>query len=93
MTTKPPLYPLLLQPALHVKVWGGRRLTDVMNKNLPTSEPYGEAWELHDTAAVALCGTATGTFAGTFLFFTLEPEAAFTPENPATQNQNHQCRG
>lgn len=46
------LYPLLLEPALHVKVWGGCRLADVMNKQLPTDEPYGEAWELHDTSMI-----------------------------------------
>ncbi len=50
MTT---LYPLLVEPSLHVKVWGGRRLETVMHKALPTSEPYGESWELHDTAMVA----------------------------------------
>ena len=47
------LYPLLLNPALHVKVWGGRRLETVMHKALPTDEPYGESWEMHDTATVA----------------------------------------
>lgn len=47
------LYPLLLDPALHVKVWGGRKLAQVMHKPLPTDEPYGESWELHDTAKVA----------------------------------------
>jgi mannose-6-phosphate isomerase len=47
-----PLYPFLLQPALHVKVWGGRRLETSLHKALPTDEPYGESWEMHDTAAV-----------------------------------------
>lgn len=47
------LYPFKLSPALHVKVWGGRRLADIMRKSLPTAEPYGESWELHDTAIVA----------------------------------------
>jgi mannose-6-phosphate isomerase len=47
------LYPFLLQPALHVKVWGGRRLETALHKPLPTDEPYGESWEMHDTAAVA----------------------------------------
>ena len=47
------LYPLLLQPTLHIKVWGGRRLGSVLNKALPTGEPYGESWELHDTSTVA----------------------------------------
>jgi len=50
MTT---LYPLLLQATLHTKVWGGRRLETVMHKSLPTSEPYGESWELYDTSTVA----------------------------------------
>lgn len=45
-------YPLLLQPALHVKVWGGRKLETVMHKPLPSAEPYGESWELHDSATV-----------------------------------------
>ena len=46
------LYPLKLQPALHVKVWGGRRLATQLRKTLPTDEPYGESWELHDSALV-----------------------------------------
>ncbi len=46
------LYPFLLQPALHVKVWGGRRLETSMHKQLPTREPYGESWEMHDSATV-----------------------------------------
>lgn len=46
------LYPLLLNPSLHVKVWGGRRLETIMGKTLPTDEPYGESWEMHDTATV-----------------------------------------
>jgi len=51
--TQPSLYPLLMQPSLHVKVWGGRRLETVLGKTLPSAEPYGEAWEVHDTATVA----------------------------------------
>ncbi len=51
--TQVPLYPLLMNPALHVKVWGGRRLATLMGKPLPTAEPYGESWEVHDTAIVA----------------------------------------
>jgi mannose-6-phosphate isomerase len=53
------LYPLLLEPALHVKVWGGRKLETLMHKDLATDEPYGESWELHDTAKVA-----NGDYAG-----------------------------
>lgn len=50
---KTPLYPLLLKSTLHVKVWGGRQLESVLNKHLPSAEPYGESWELHDTSTVA----------------------------------------
>lgn len=53
------LYPLLLQAALHTRVWGGRKLATVMHKTLPDSQPYGEAWEMHDTAIVT-----NGAFAG-----------------------------
>lgn len=59
MTEKPVLYPLLLLPSLHIKVWGGRQLETVMRKRLPTSDPYGESWEMHDTATVA-----NGPYAG-----------------------------
>src|SRR5262249_35572250 len=37
----------------HVKVWGGRRLETSLHKQLPTNEPYGESWEMHDTSVVA----------------------------------------
>jgi len=50
--SKPALYPLKLAPSLHTKVWGGRKLSTEMNIPLPTSEPYGEAWELHDTSTI-----------------------------------------
>ena len=47
------LYPLKLDSALHVKVWGGRRLATQLRKRLPTAQPYGESWELHDSALAA----------------------------------------
>ena len=46
------LYPLKLQPALHVKVWGGMRLHEVLDKPPPEGQPYGESWELHDSVVV-----------------------------------------
>ncbi len=67
--TQTNLYPLLLDPALHVKVWGGRRLADVMGKTLLGGEPYGEAWEMHDTARVvngALCDRTLGDLLALF---------------------------
>src|SRR5690242_3554133 len=47
------LYPLLMQPALHVRVWGGRHLSTLLNKQLPSNDRYAEAWEVHDTATIA----------------------------------------
>lgn len=41
------VYPLRFEPALHVKVWGGRQLETRLGKPLPTGEPYGESWELY----------------------------------------------
>ena len=46
------LYPIKLQPVLHVKVWGGRKLAERLNKTMPSTEPYGESWELHGAARV-----------------------------------------
>lgn len=51
--TQVSLYPLKLNPTMHVKVWGGRNLANHLNKPLPSDEPYGESWELHDSACVA----------------------------------------
>jgi mannose-6-phosphate isomerase len=48
-----PLYPLKLEPTLHVRVWGGRQLAERLGKRLPTDEPYGESWEVHDTSTIA----------------------------------------
>ncbi len=54
--------PLLLQPALKVKVWGGRQL-ETLGIALPDAQPYGEAWLLDDSATVAagpLAGRSLG---------------------------------
>jgi mannose-6-phosphate isomerase len=32
-------------------VWGGRRLNEVLGKDLPTDDPYGESWEISDHAS------------------------------------------
>lgn len=63
MSTTKFLYPFLLQPVLHARVWGGRRLADVFGKALPTDEPYGESWELHDSVRV-LNGSLAGKTIG-----------------------------
>ena len=40
-------YPIVFEPILKPKVWGGRRLVQ-LGKHLPTDESYGESWELAD---------------------------------------------
>jgi mannose-6-phosphate isomerase len=42
---------LRFKPYLRPLVWGGRRLADALGKELPTSEPYGESWEVSDHAS------------------------------------------
>ena len=63
------LYPLMLQPSLHIKVWGGKRLKTVLNKRVPSDEPYGESWELHDSTIVGngpLAGKTLGELVSEF---------------------------
>ena len=40
------LYPLKFQPILKDRIWGGRRLQTVLNKNLEGHEKVGESWEI-----------------------------------------------
>src|ERR1700735_447185 len=43
----PPLYPLRFEPIYQYRLWGGRRLADLLTAPLP-SGPVGEAWILSD---------------------------------------------
>ncbi len=43
-----PLYPLKFRPRLVEKIWGGRRLQDILDKPLPPNKQIGESWELYD---------------------------------------------
>ena len=43
-----PLYPLTFQPILKERVWGGRNLESLYQKNLPAGVPIGESWEITD---------------------------------------------
>ena len=60
-----------MQPVLKEKVWGGRRLAQVLGKRLPPDVPIGESWELadhpHGTSTVA-----EGSLAGRSLREVLE---------------------
>ncbi|MBN2715538.1 MAG: class I mannose-6-phosphate isomerase [Deltaproteobacteria bacterium] len=39
---------LKFEPLLKSIVWGGRNLNTVLNRTLPTDEPFGESWEICD---------------------------------------------
>jgi mannose-6-phosphate isomerase len=42
------LYPLQFEPILQYRLWGGRRLADLLSAPLPAEGPIGEAWVLSD---------------------------------------------
>lgn len=44
--------PLIFQPIYRPKVWGGRRLADLLGKSLPGTDAIGESWECVDLPTV-----------------------------------------
>lgn len=42
------LYPLKFEPIYQYRLWGGRKLENLLSKPLPADEPIGEAWILSD---------------------------------------------
>lgn len=48
-------YPLILEPILKPKVWGGRRLA-AYGKHLPIDQAVGESWELADLSSTSASG-------------------------------------
>ncbi|HEY3783814.1 MAG TPA: type I phosphomannose isomerase catalytic subunit [Steroidobacteraceae bacterium] len=43
-----PLYPLKFEPIYQYRLWGGRRLANLLSTLLPGEDPVGEAWLLSD---------------------------------------------
>ena len=43
-----PLYPLRFEPIYQYRLWGGRRLAELLTAPLPGDGPIGEAWILSD---------------------------------------------
>jgi mannose-6-phosphate isomerase len=43
-----PLYPLRFEPIYQYRLWGGRRLANLLSSPLPGDGPIGEAWLLSD---------------------------------------------
>ncbi len=46
--TKMPMHPLRFEPTYQYRLWGGRRLADLLSAPLPGDGPIGEAWLLSD---------------------------------------------
>ncbi len=42
------LYPLKFEPIYKQRIWGGQKLRDFFNKDIPPFEKIGESWELAD---------------------------------------------
>ncbi len=42
------LYPLKFTPIFKERIWGGQKLREVFNKNIPEDKKIGESWELAD---------------------------------------------
>jgi mannose-6-phosphate isomerase len=40
--------PLSFEPIFMERIWGGRKLAQLFNKNLPPNKPIGESWEIVD---------------------------------------------
>jgi len=57
------VFPLVFEPIVKPKIWGGRRLETLLRKRLPPGEQIGESWEiadLEDDQSVVAAGPAKG---------------------------------
>jgi mannose-6-phosphate isomerase len=56
----PDPYPLILEPVVLEKVWGGRRLAQLGKRLASATAKYGESWEAADMAATSASGAGGG---------------------------------
>ena len=64
------VYPLIFEPILKPKIWGGRKLETLVGKRLPDGAAIGESWELadlEDDQSVVAQGPAKGKTLGTLV--------------------------
>ena len=69
------LYPIIFEPILKERVWGGRNLERLYQKPLPPGVPIGESWEISDRPGDASV-IANGPLAGRDLRWLMEHHAA-----------------
>jgi mannose-6-phosphate isomerase len=77
-----PLYPLRFAPILRRHIWGGRRLHDVLDKQLGPGKDYAECWEVVDHGADQSV-VQDGPLAGTTL------HELVTQHGPALLGRHH----
>ena len=68
------LYPLTFHPIFKERVWGGRKLEQLYQKNLPPRAPIGESWEISDRPGDASV-VANGPLAGKNLHWLMKNHA------------------
>lgn len=71
----PTLYPFTFRPLLKERIWGGQRLRELYNKDLPPDRPIGESWEISDRPGDASV-IANGPLAGRDLRWLMENHGA-----------------
>jgi len=57
------VYPIIFEPIFKPRIWGGRRLSTLLNKHLPENQTIGESWEvvdLEDEQSVVAQGPGRG---------------------------------
>ena len=82
------LYPLTFHPIFKERVWGGRKLEQLYQKNLPPGAPIGESWEISDRPG-DVSVVANGPLAGKTLPWLMENHAheLLGDAKPATGNR------
>lgn len=60
------LYPLRFKPQFKEKIWGGRKLAELLDKKLPPGQKIGESWEISAVPG-SISLVSNGTLAGTKL--------------------------
>ena len=48
ITASPARTPLTFEPIFMERIWGGRKLAELVDKKLPANKPIGESWEIVD---------------------------------------------
>jgi len=82
------LYPLTFQPIFKERVWGGREMERLYQKQLPPGGPIGESWEISDLPGDASV-IANGPLAGKDLRWLMQNHRAelLGTAKPAAENR------